>query len=83
MKLQSTIATAVGILLFASVSFAQHVRTDYDHNANFERYHTYSCGRTASKKRSITRFEKRDGRRFPRAVMRPLTLSGRLGNDNP
>jgi hypothetical protein len=45
MKLRSTIAASVGILLFASASFAQHVKTDYDHNANFERYHTYSWGR--------------------------------------
>ena len=43
MKLQSRIATSVGVaLLLASVSFAQHVKTDYDHNANFGQYKTYS-----------------------------------------
>ncbi len=43
MKLQSKIATSVGLmLLLACVSFAQHVKTDYDHNANFGQYKTYS-----------------------------------------
>jgi hypothetical protein len=30
---------------FASVASAQDVRTDYDHNANFEQYHTYCWGK--------------------------------------
>src|SRR5260221_195187 len=35
MKTQSKIATSVGLmLLLACVSFAQEVKTDYDHNAN-------------------------------------------------
>jgi hypothetical protein len=43
MKLQSKIATSAGLmLLLACVSFAQHVKTDYDHNANFGQYKTYS-----------------------------------------
>jgi Domain of unknown function (DUF4136) len=43
MKLQSKIATSVGLmLLLACVSFAQQVKTDYDHNANFGQYKTYS-----------------------------------------
>jgi hypothetical protein len=29
-------------LLFSVCSFAQDVHTDYDHHANFSRYHTYS-----------------------------------------
>lgn len=29
-------------LAAATVSFAQDVKTDYDHKVNFERYHTYS-----------------------------------------
>jgi Domain of unknown function (DUF4136) len=29
-------------LLIAAATFAQDVSTDYDHHANFERYHTYS-----------------------------------------
>jgi len=29
-------------LLVASTAFAQDVKTDYDHHAKFERYHTYS-----------------------------------------
>ncbi len=43
MKTQSKIATSVGLmLLLACVSFAQEVKTDYDHNANFSQYKTYS-----------------------------------------
>ena len=29
-------------LLFATASFAQHVKTDYDHNTEFSQYKTYS-----------------------------------------
>jgi hypothetical protein len=43
MKLQSRIVTSVALmLLLASSSFAQHVKTDYDHAANFSQYKTYS-----------------------------------------
>src|ERR1700733_7388415 len=43
MKLQHTIIASVGIaLLFATATFAQQVKTDYDRNANFSRYKTYS-----------------------------------------
>jgi len=50
MKLQSKIATSVGLmLLMACVSFAQHVKTDYDHNANFGRYKTYSWEKVQTK----------------------------------
>jgi hypothetical protein len=43
MNMQRTIFASVGIvLLFASASFAQQVKTDYDRNANFSRYKTYS-----------------------------------------
>jgi hypothetical protein len=46
MKTQSKIATSVGLmLLLACVSFAQQVKTDYDHNANFSQYKTYSWGK--------------------------------------
>jgi hypothetical protein len=43
MKLNSAItATATLMLLFASASFAQQVKTDYDRSANFGQYKTYS-----------------------------------------
>jgi len=43
MNMQRTIFASVGIvLLFASASFAQQVKTDYDRNANFSQYKTYS-----------------------------------------
>jgi hypothetical protein len=43
MTLQATIGTSIGLgLLLASVSFAQQVKTDYDHDANFSQYKTYS-----------------------------------------
>jgi Domain of unknown function (DUF4136) len=50
MKLQSKIATSVGLmLLLACVSFAQHVKTDYDHGANFGQYKTYSWEKVQTK----------------------------------
>jgi hypothetical protein len=50
MKLQSKIATSVGLMLFlACVSFAQHVKTDYDHSANFGQYKTYSWEKVQTK----------------------------------
>jgi hypothetical protein len=43
MKVQSKIAPSLSLmLLLAAVSFAQQVKTDYDHNANFAQYKTYS-----------------------------------------
>jgi len=43
MKLRSKIATSAALtMLLACVSFAQQVKTDYDHNANFSQYKTYS-----------------------------------------
>ena len=41
--MQRTIFASVGIVfLFASASFAQQVKTDYDRSANFSQYKTYS-----------------------------------------
>src|SRR5712664_2559457 len=43
MNVQRTIFASVGIaLLFATVSFAQQVKTDYDRSTNFSQYKTYS-----------------------------------------
>src|ERR1700684_3626225 len=43
MKVQKTIIASVGIaLLFATATFAQQVKTDYDRSANFSHYKTYS-----------------------------------------
>jgi Domain of unknown function (DUF4136) len=43
MKLQRTILASVGIaLLSATLSSAQQVKTDYDRNANFGQYKTFS-----------------------------------------
>src|SRR3984957_16406560 len=43
MNVQRTILASVGsVLLFASSSFAQQVKNDYDRNANFSQYKTYS-----------------------------------------
>ncbi len=43
MKFLSNIAASVGLMLvLATVSFAQQVKTDYDHSANFGQYKTYS-----------------------------------------
>jgi Domain of unknown function (DUF4136) len=43
MKLQRKIFASVGItLLFATASFAQHVKTDYKRGTDFSQYKTYS-----------------------------------------
>jgi hypothetical protein len=43
MNVQRTILASVGVvLLFASASFAQQVKTDYDRGTDFSRYKTYS-----------------------------------------
>jgi hypothetical protein len=50
MKFLSKIAASVGLtLVLATVSFAQHVKTDYDHNADFGRYKTYSWEKIQTK----------------------------------
>jgi hypothetical protein len=42
MNMQRTILSCVGsVFLFASASFAQQVKTDYDRSANFSQYKTY------------------------------------------
>jgi len=43
MKLRRTMFASIGIaLLFATGSFAQQVKTNYDRSANFSQYKTYS-----------------------------------------
>ena len=50
MEFMSKIAASIGLTLaLASVSFAQHVKTDYDHSANFGRYKTYSWEKVQTK----------------------------------
>ena len=50
MKFISKIATSVGLTLaLATVSLAQQVKTDYDHNANFGQYKTYSWEKVQTK----------------------------------
>src|ERR1700681_1313138 len=50
MKFIAKIAASVGLtLVLATASFAQHVKTDYDHSANFGQYKTYSCEKVQTK----------------------------------
>src|ERR1700676_4149755 len=43
MKVQNTILFSIAMFFVSTVaSFAQQVKTDYDHNANFGQYKTYS-----------------------------------------
>ncbi len=43
MKVQNTIFFSIALFfVFAAASFAQQVKTDYDHSANFGQYKTYS-----------------------------------------
>jgi len=50
MKFLSKIAASAGLTLaLAAVSFAQHVKSDYDHSANFGQYKTYSWEKVQTK----------------------------------
>jgi hypothetical protein len=50
MKFFSKIAASIGLtLVLATASFAQHVKTDYDHSANFGQYKTYSWEKVRTK----------------------------------
>src|SRR5438128_11017981 len=50
MKFLPKIAASVGLTLaLATVSFAQQVKTDYDHGANFGQYKTYSWEKVQTK----------------------------------
>jgi hypothetical protein len=50
MKFQSTIAATLGlILILAAISFAQDVKSDYDHSANFSQYKTFSWEKVQTK----------------------------------
>src|ERR1700704_1282426 len=50
MKALSKIAASIGLaLVLATASFAQHVKTDYDHSANFGQYKTYSWEKVQTK----------------------------------
>ena len=50
MNVQRTIFASVGIaVLFATASFAQQVKTDYDRSANFSQYKTYSFEKVQTK----------------------------------
>jgi hypothetical protein len=50
MKFQSKLAATVGlVLVVAAVSFAQDVKSDYDHSANFSQYKTFSWEKVQTK----------------------------------
>jgi len=50
MKFFSKIAASIGLtLILGTASFAQHVKTDYDHSANFGQYKTYSWEKVQTK----------------------------------
>jgi Domain of unknown function (DUF4136) len=50
MKFQSKIAATVGLILaLAAASFAQDVKSDYDHSANFGQYKTFSWEKVQTK----------------------------------
>ena len=48
MKVRSVVTFASAVLLAGSVACASNVRTDYDHNANFDTIHTYSWGKVTT-----------------------------------
>lgn len=50
MKVQNRILFSIALLfVFVAASFAEQVKTDYDHSANFAQYKTYSWGNIKTK----------------------------------
>jgi Domain of unknown function (DUF4136) len=50
MKTQNSILLSIAMFfVFTAASFAQHVKTDYDHGANFSQYKTYSWEKVQTK----------------------------------
>src|SRR6202051_4568989 len=50
MKVQKAILSSIAMFVaFTASSFAQQVKTDYDHNANFGQYKTYSWEKVQTK----------------------------------
>jgi hypothetical protein len=50
MKLQNKMLVSIAtFFVFIAASFAEQVKTDYDHNANFEQYKTYSWEKVQTK----------------------------------
>src|ERR1700688_3696493 len=50
MRVQNTVfVSLVTFFLLTAASFAQQVKTDYDHSANFGQYKTYSCEKVQTK----------------------------------
>ena len=49
MKTRNVIASLATVALLACASFAQQVKTDYDHSANFGQYKTYSWEKVQTK----------------------------------
>jgi len=65
MKFLSRIAASIGLtLVLATVSFAQHVKTDYDHNANFANTRP-TLGRRSRRKTSSWSMNQECGKQRP------------------
>jgi Domain of unknown function (DUF4136) len=70
MKLQTVVLVLVGtMILFVSTSSAQQVKTDYDRNANFAQYKTYTWEQVKTK-------DQLDVDRIKSAVNATLTAKG-------
>ena len=71
MKFRSVlmVATCATLLIAPAYSFADHVKTDYDHRANFETFHTYTWGK-------VTVTNQLDSDRIKRAVDDVLKKDG-------
>src|ERR1700693_3625803 len=70
MKVQKAILSSIAMFAaFTAASFAQQVKTDYDHNANFGQYKTYSWEKVQTKDPLLVD-------RIKDAVNRALTAKG-------
>jgi hypothetical protein len=70
MKVQNTILFSIAMCFaLTAASFAEQVKTDYDHNANFGRYRTYSWAKVQTKDPLLVD-------RIKDAVNRALTAKG-------
>lgn len=76
MKTRNTILVSIALFFaLASASFAQQVKTDYDHNANFAQYKTYSWEKVQTRDPLLVD-------RIKEAVNEALTLKGWIQVDS-
>jgi hypothetical protein len=81
MKLRSVLmaATCATVLLSPACGFADHVRTDYNHQANFDAFHTYSWSKiTVSNDLNENRIRRAVDEKLQKAGWQEVTSGGQV-----